>query len=86
MAMDPGPCFVYVPKKGPVSVVLDCTFSRHFVILLHSFLQIRLLVTEMEIFNFFFGRLGDELMGMTRAREQKERLKSTKPYIKVDFG
>ena len=30
-------------------------------------------------------RLGDEIMGMTWAREQKERLKSAKRYLKVDF-
>ena len=31
------------------------------------------------------NRLGDEFMGMTWAREQKERLKSAKRYLKVDF-
>ena len=31
------------------------------------------------------NRLGDEFMGMTWAREQKERLKSAKRHLKVDF-
>lgn len=31
------------------------------------------------------NRLGDECMGMTWAREQKERLKSSKRYLKGDF-
>ena len=31
------------------------------------------------------NRLGDSFMGMTWAREQKERLKSAKCYLKGDF-
>ena len=31
------------------------------------------------------NRLGDEFMGMTWARKQKERLKSAKRHLKVDF-
>ena len=30
-------------------------------------------------------RLGDTLMGMTWAREQKQRLKAAKRYLKSDF-
>ena len=50
----PGECRETTTRqKGPVSIVFDCTLSRHFVIFLHFFFKIRLFIKSLLLLLFF---------------------------------